>query len=190
MRAFTIFTQQFASMAQEAGRRIQEYGWIESVEYVSCKDSAACHRFKLEHLLEYNEPVWFFDSDWFQIQRCPLPLPVGNVIFGAPNDSGVEVYQGSCVPPRSAICSCLFGLDMGHSACRNAIQTAIKLQARDYGRDEVYLNKGVFSDPQLVVARMSNYWNWAAPPSPFTVAVHAAGRQNKEEWLKEHARLS
>lgn len=188
MKAFTVVTKWFKSMAQEAGRRIQEYGGIESVEYVSCKDSAACHKAKLERLLDYNEPVWFFDSDWFQIQKCPLPLPVGNVAFGAPNDSGVDGYKGSCVPPRSAICSCLFGLDMGHSACRNAIQTAIKLQARDYGRDEVYLNMGVFSDPQLVVARMSNYWNWCGNPIPLTVAIHAAGRQDKEEWLRSQVK--
>jgi hypothetical protein len=76
---------------------------------------------------------------------------------------------------------------MGNEACREAIQCAIRLQKRDYSKDEVYLNLALFSQPELCVARLANAWNWCGPPSKEAIAIHAAGRESKLEWLKQHS---
>lgn len=191
MKAFMPYTSDFWELAQEAGRRMMEFGGVTHVDYIYCRSKSACHKAKMETWLDYKEPVVMGDSDWWMVRSVQLPKPVDSFTYGSPNDSGVEVYEGSCVPPRSALCSALIGLDMGFSANRKAILQGIKLQARDYGRDEVYLNLALFSQPELCVMRLSNHWNWTGAPVKETIAIHAAGRSGKLEWLKTNlAKLS
>jgi hypothetical protein len=187
VRAFIPYTKDYSEMAQEAGRRMLEFSGISSMDYLSCKTSKDCHRLKLEAWLEYCEPVVMGDADLWILRESHLPVPLGSMVYGAPNDSGVELYSGSPVPPRSALCSALVGMDMRSEGCAKAVQQAIKLQKRDYARDEVYLNLALFSQAELCVMRLSNYWNWCGPPVPLTIGLHAAGRADKMAWLRQNA---
>lgn len=176
-------------MAQESGRRAMEYGGITSHDIVLCKDAAECHRKKLSGFLDYEEPVWFIDADWWMVTKVSLPTPEGPLCIGAPNDSGTDAYADSAVPTRSALCSCLIGLDMDCHIVRHAVGKALYLQGKDRGRDEIYLNKALFEDARLCPVRLSNYWNWCAPPVPLTVGLHGAKRPDRMAWLVEMSAL-
>lgn len=178
-------------MAAQAGRRAVQHCGITYHEVIPCRSKDECHKRKLTAFLDYDEPVWSIDADWFAVRSVSLPTPSSNICYGAPNDSGVDAYTGSCVPPKSAICSCLVGLDMGDDRVRTAVNHAINMQmSSKVWMDEVHLNHALFRSKELSVVRLSNYWNWCGRPVPLTVAIHAAGRDDKEQWLLENSKLA
>lgn len=190
MRAFITTTPGYLSMAQEAGRRLMEYGRVDGVDYVQCSDKDACHKGKLEVWLDYNAPVWSCDADWWMLQPCSLPEPKGNLALAAPCEGMEERYIGTGVPWKSAFCSCLVGLDMGSKEIRGCVQEAIKLQGRDYRSDEKFLNIALLTKPWIVFGRLKNSWNWCSTPDKNTIGLHAAERSDKLEWLRSNTSLA
>jgi hypothetical protein len=187
MRAFTTFTPDFLPIAQEAGERLVRFGGISKIDYFPCKDAKECFKRRLESFLLYSEPVWHFDSDLWMLQECLLPTPSGNTVFAAPCDGLENRYMKTLVPPSSALDTCLVGLDMGHEPIRKLVERAIELQAGDYRDDTTAFNLAFHNEPWVLLARLSNTWNWCGPPKERTIAMHCALRPDKLEWLTKNS---
>lgn len=186
MRGFVVTTLEYIPMAQEAAARAVKYGGLTDVQIYPVSSKSDCHREKLGKFLNYNEPVWLIDADWWMVRECALPECRGSVIVGAPNNNPSTIVD---VDKSMALCSCLISLDTGNEVCRKVIRDAIERQTKAYPSgeikaDEKFLVEAALTCSQITVCRLSTNFNWCGDnPPKEVVAVHAADRKDKLEWL-------
>jgi hypothetical protein len=191
MRAIILHSQdaEYTEMAQECARRLKKYAGIRKRSFIETGSKNDAHFKKIECLLEFREPVVLVDADWWLVQACAIPEPSGTVVIAAPCHGVDHFYKGTCVPPLASFCSCLVALDMSNEAIREVIKDAMERQRRASAKealiDEWFLNTALYDRPSVTVCCLSSSWNWCAQNyHERVVAVHAAGRTNKLNWLK------
>lgn len=193
MRGFIITTPDYTLMAREAASRVRNYGGLTEVSLYFVETKSDCHKEKLAKFLTYNEPVWLLDADWWMIRECLLPECKGSVILGAPNNNSSTLTG---VDNSMALCSCLISLDMGNEVCRNVVKLAIEKQEKAFPSgevkaDEKFLVEAALNCPQMTAGRLSTNFNWCGDNPPAEViAVHAAGRKDKHNWLLSNCSAS
>lgn len=191
MRAIILHSNdlEYTEMAQECARRLKNHAGIRKCTFIIPESKKDAHYKKIECLLRFKEPVILVDADWWIVQDCAIPEPSGSFVFAAPCHGVDHFYKGTCVPPLASFCSCFVGLDMGNELIRSAIEDALKRQksasAKEALIDEWFLNTALYDNPQITVSCLSSSWNWCDQRyHKRVVSVHAAGRTNKLNWLK------
>ena len=184
MIAWTIATQDMMEMAEEAKLRVRKFLGIETVRIIECANKKECHLRKIDTWLDLNEPAWFFDADWWPVPvRHELP-EMGGIIIGAPNNTpSLDAYHG--FPTDHLLCSGFWGMNPMLPTNRKVLLDAKEARSLPSLEDEKFTNHSIIQNG-AVLALLSTRWNWCgeSPPKD-TVAIHAAGKQNKLEWLKK-----
>ena len=191
MKAFTIATADVVPLSAECEQRVKKFCGVDEFELVIATDRADAYHKKLTQWLTYREPVWFIDSDMWFIRYARFPTPSGPMIIGAPaNTPNPNDPKGENFDMKMALCSSLTGMDMGNQECRDIVSDAIYLQEERYAghppaTDGWFLNIAAQRNYRIMICRLSSLWNWCSAPVPqFARNIHAAGRENKLEWLK------
>ncbi len=191
MIAWTIATPDTMEMAQEASRRIEFYGGVQSVIF-PVADRHECHRKKLDAWMEFTGPAWFYDADWWMVRKCLIGEPRGEMLAGNPDNSPGLKYDGTYVDSSQAINSSLVGMDMGNAWMKTGVVAqAIRFQQQRYGdlpvEDEKFLNMALWLPERLTMfSRLSTQWNWCSiNPPKNAIAVHAASQPDKMAWLQQ-----
>lgn len=191
MIAWTVATPDMMGLAKEASARITRFGGVEAVIF-PCSDKHECHRKKLEIWLELTGPAWFYDSDWWMVQKANIGVPSGEILIGNPDNSPGGKYQGSFVDSAQAINSSLVGMDMSNWWMKNGVVSqAIRFQTQAYGylpvEDEKFLNLALWMPERpTMFSRLSTQWNWCSiNPPKHVIAVHAASQPDKMAWLQQ-----
>lgn len=193
MTLWTIATPDTVPCAEECLRRALHFGIFQDkssvkTELVRVESKAEAHIAKIAHWGYLEEPAWFFDADCWMIRHARIPVPAPGVLIGNPDNTPFhryDKYQG--FDKTHAINTSLVGACAPSPPVRRMAEMALDLQREDYGteptEDEKFLNVAA-QRSDLMVARLSTRWNWCGEHPPASViAIHAAGRSNKFEWL-------
>lgn len=193
MIAWTVATPDMMAMAKEAMQRALRFSNIERTKIIKVENKHDAHREKLAQWLRFDGWAWYMDADWFLVRGAFLPSLGADIVFGAPNDTpNMDKYAGFANVRKSALfCTCLIGADASRPAIREMFKEAIDLQKKGWRiakEDEKHLNIAI-SNSDVISCRLSQRWNWCGENAPLlTNAIHAAGRINKHQWLKQQCR--
>jgi hypothetical protein len=190
---WTIATPGMEQCAEECLRRALRFrgncaGELCSAHVVRVGSKTEAHAAKLTHWLELDKPAWFVDADCWMVSKAQIPVPPPGLVMGNPdNTPGGKYSKYEGFDNRMAINTSLVG---AHGSCwdfREVVADAIRMQREEYGatprEDEKFLNVAA-QRSDLMVARLSTRWNWCGENPPAnTIAIHAAGRPDKFEWL-------
>jgi hypothetical protein len=173
-------------MASGACERLVTLGGVEHVDVLVAPSKSACHRWKIEHLLSFREPVCFLDSDWWLIKPWQVPAKQGPFLCAPVCSYDDPYYHGKDFDRSKQFCSCFLSLDAGDPVVREGLELALKLQAEFPVRsDERFLNVA-FQKVGVEIEILDNRWNWGKKPTEETFAIHAAEMGgNKLGWLRQ-----
>lgn len=190
---WTIATPDMERCAEECLRRVLHFrgdcaGGVYSAHVVRVKNKAEAHAAKLTHWFDLDKPAWFIDADCWMVCKAQIPVPSPGLVLGNPdNATGDRYLKYEGFDTKMAINTSLVGADGFCREFKKVVAEAIRMQREDYGatpnEDEKYLNVAV-QRSLLMVARLSTRWNWCGENPPAnTIAIHAAGRPDKFDWL-------
>lgn len=193
MILWTIATPDTLPCAEECLRRALHFGIFQDkssvkTELVRVESKAEAHIAKIAHWRFLDEPAWFFDADCWMVRRAHIPVPPPGVLIGNPdNTPGTKYDAYEDFIKAHAINTSLVGACAPCPPVRRMAEEALEMQREVYGtsptEDEKFLNVAI-QRSDLMVARLSTRWNWCGENPPENViAIHAAGRTDKFEWL-------
>jgi hypothetical protein len=147
--------------------------------------SQAAHAAKIDFLLNAKYQ-WFIDADLFFVQHVFMPRASGCTLIGLPNNTPNKAkYQER--PTHHLICSGLFSVDQGDAVIKLMAENARDLWDKHSRplEDERFINIAAMQC-NVPILRLSTDWNWCGDnPPESVVAIHAAGRKDKYQWLKQ-----
>ena len=183
MIAWTVATPDMMEMAEEAASRIDQHGNMQTI-ILPAKTREECHKMKVEAWLEFGWFAWFFDADFWVISPISKLPDGGECIIGAPNNTpNLDKYPS--MPTDHLICTGFWGMNPSIQVNKDVILTALEYQGERPLEDERFINQAAFFH-KATVARLSTLWNWCGEFPPKNVmAIHAAGRGDKLNWLRE-----
>lgn len=189
MIAWTVATPDMMEMAKKAADRFRAAFNVD-VEILRAADRYDAFLIKANRWLTAKGVVWYFDADWWAVDVGILPAIHGSTIIGAPNDTPNMVkyagFQG--IMKSHLFCSCLIGANMDSLSVRDVFGKAAKMQKDQFEsspkEDERFINIAI-AESRVMALRLSPRWNWCGDdPHKQAIAIHAAGRDNKMEWLE------